>query len=90
MRNKYPVCPVNSFTVHQTKFLNFGEEGVSKNYDELINLIPGSSALVWVGHHYITAELLDIAGKHYNSKLLYILVVVHTINWVLHFTIKTS
>lgn len=57
------LCSDTSFTVLQTKFLNFGEEGLNKTYEDLLTLIPGCSALVWIGHHPITAELLDRAGK---------------------------
>ncbi|CAG4959864.1 unnamed protein product [Parnassius apollo] len=50
------------FTVLQSRYINFGEEGLTKNREELLNLIPGCSALVWVSHHPITKELLDRAG----------------------------
>ncbi|XP_053610524.1 glyoxylate reductase/hydroxypyruvate reductase-like [Plodia interpunctella] len=56
------------FTVLQTTHLNFGEEGKKENYEELLNLIPGCSALVWLSHHPITNELLDRAGP--NLKLV--------------------
>ncbi|KAI5637770.1 d-isomer specific 2-hydroxyacid dehydrogenase, NAD binding domain-containing protein [Phthorimaea operculella] len=52
----------NGFTVVQTKYLNFGDEGRTKAYPDLLNLIPGSSALVWCSHLPITTELLDKAG----------------------------
>lgn len=63
MQNKNLELSDTSFTVLQTKFVNFGEEGRTKTYEELMELIPGCSALVWVGHHNITTELLDKAGK---------------------------
>ncbi|CAH2044114.1 unnamed protein product, partial [Iphiclides podalirius] len=50
------------FTVLKSRYLNFGEEGATKNRDELFELIPGCSALIWVSHHPITKELLDRAG----------------------------
>ncbi|XP_034834644.1 glyoxylate reductase/hydroxypyruvate reductase-like [Maniola hyperantus] len=50
------------FTVLQSRFLHFGDEGVNENKEELLNLIPGCSALVWSSHHPITKELLDKAG----------------------------
>lgn len=53
-----------SFTVLKSRYLNFSEEGATKNRDELLDLIPGVSALVWVSHHPITKELLDRAGNN--------------------------
>ncbi|XP_014371238.2 glyoxylate reductase/hydroxypyruvate reductase [Papilio machaon] len=50
------------FTVIKSRYQNFSEEGLTKNKDELFDLIPGCSALVWVSHHPITKELLDRAG----------------------------
>ncbi|KAF9801942.1 hypothetical protein SFRURICE_016192 [Spodoptera frugiperda] len=50
------------FTVVQTKYLNFGEEGKTQTKEDLLKLIPGCSALVWLSHHPITKELLDRAG----------------------------
>ncbi|CAG9788880.1 unnamed protein product [Diatraea saccharalis] len=50
------------FTVLQSRYSHFGEEGANKNKEELLNLVPGCSALVWVSHHPITKELLDKAG----------------------------
>nr|XP_013189824.1 unnamed protein product [Amyelois transitella]XP_013189825.1 unnamed protein product [Amyelois transitella] len=52
------------FTVLQTQHLNFGEEGKTQNYEELLKLIPGCTALVWLSHHPITNELLDKAGPN--------------------------
>ncbi|XP_049876391.1 glyoxylate reductase/hydroxypyruvate reductase-like [Pectinophora gossypiella] len=52
----------NNFTVVQTQFLNFGEEGKTKNNEELLKLIPGSSALIWVSNLPLSTELLDKAG----------------------------
>ncbi|KAL4714882.1 hypothetical protein ACJJTC_012554 [Scirpophaga incertulas] len=56
------------FTVVQSRFNNFGEEGLKENKEELLNLIPGCSALVWISHHPITKELLDKAGP--NLKMI--------------------
>ncbi|XP_050677217.1 glyoxylate reductase/hydroxypyruvate reductase-like [Leptidea sinapis] len=50
------------FTVLKSRYINFGEEGLNENKQELLNLIPGCSALIWVSHHQITKELLDKAG----------------------------
>ncbi|CAH0401013.1 unnamed protein product [Chilo suppressalis] len=50
------------FTVVQSPYSHFGEEGATQNKEELLKLIPGSSALVWVTHHPLTKELLDKAG----------------------------
>ncbi|KAL0871411.1 hypothetical protein ABMA27_005142 [Loxostege sticticalis] len=50
------------FTVLQSRYIHFGEEGIKENKDELLNLIPGCAGLVWVSHHPITKELLDKAG----------------------------
>ncbi|KOB65788.1 Glyoxylate reductase/hydroxypyruvate reductase, partial [Operophtera brumata] len=50
------------FTVLQTKYLNFGEEGLNQTRDDLLKLIPGVSALVWVSNLPISKELLDRAG----------------------------
>uniref|UniRef100_A0A2A4K050 Glyoxylate reductase/hydroxypyruvate reductase n=1 Tax=Heliothis virescens TaxID=7102 RepID=A0A2A4K050_HELVI len=50
------------FTVVQTKYLNFGEEGRTLAKDDLLKLIPGSSALVWSSNLPISKELLDKAG----------------------------
>ncbi|XP_041982259.1 glyoxylate reductase/hydroxypyruvate reductase-like [Aricia agestis] len=50
------------FTVLVSRFSNFGEEGLKENREELLKLIPGCSALVWISHHPITKELLDAAG----------------------------
>ncbi|KAJ2940437.1 hypothetical protein O0L34_g119 [Tuta absoluta] len=52
----------NGFTVVQTKHLNFGDEGRTQAYPDLLNLIPGSSALVWSSNLPITTELLEKAG----------------------------
>ncbi|XP_072944498.1 glyoxylate reductase/hydroxypyruvate reductase-like [Epargyreus clarus] len=51
-----------NFTVLKSCFSNFGEEGLKENKEELMRLIPGCSALVWISHHQITKELLDKAG----------------------------
>ncbi|XP_068617573.1 glyoxylate reductase/hydroxypyruvate reductase-like [Battus philenor] len=50
------------FTVVRCPYNNFGEEGATKCREELINLIPGCSALIWVSHYPISKELLDKAG----------------------------
>ncbi|XP_021186080.3 glyoxylate reductase/hydroxypyruvate reductase [Helicoverpa armigera] len=50
------------FTVVQTKYLNFGEEGRTLAKDDLLKLIPGSSALIWSSNLAISKELLDKAG----------------------------
>ncbi|KAJ8715234.1 hypothetical protein PYW08_005215 [Mythimna loreyi] len=50
------------FTVLQTKYLNFGEEGQTKTKEDLLKLIPGCSALVWSSNLPISKELLDRAG----------------------------
>ncbi|CAH0725533.1 unnamed protein product, partial [Brenthis ino] len=64
--NDFPESGLNvlreHFTVLQSKYLHFGEEGIKENKEELLKLIPGVSALVWVSHHPITKELLDKAG----------------------------
>ncbi|XP_075980122.1 glyoxylate reductase/hydroxypyruvate reductase-like [Anticarsia gemmatalis] len=50
------------FTVVQTKYLNFAEEGKTLAKEDLLKLIPGCSALVWSSNLPITKELLDKAG----------------------------
>ncbi|KAJ8712513.1 hypothetical protein PYW07_005355 [Mythimna separata] len=50
------------FTVLQTKYLNFGEEGRTLAKEDLLKLIPGCSALVWSSNLPISKELLDRAG----------------------------
>ncbi|XP_026496014.2 glyoxylate reductase/hydroxypyruvate reductase-like [Vanessa tameamea] len=64
--NDYPSSGLDvlreHFTVVQSPYCNFGEEGANENKAELLKLIPGSSALVWISHHPITKELLDKAG----------------------------
>ncbi|KAG6450640.1 hypothetical protein O3G_MSEX006708 [Manduca sexta] len=50
------------FTVLQCKYLNFDEEGRTLAREELLNLIPGCSALVWSSNLPISKELLDKAG----------------------------
>ncbi|XP_023944978.1 glyoxylate reductase/hydroxypyruvate reductase [Bicyclus anynana] len=49
------------FTVLQSRYLHFGKEGEDSK-EELLNLIPGCSALVWSSHYPISKELLDKAG----------------------------
>ncbi|XP_063626185.1 glyoxylate reductase/hydroxypyruvate reductase-like [Cydia splendana] len=64
--NDYPQAGLKvlqeHFTVLQSRYINFGEEGITQNKEELLRLAPGISALVWVSHHPITKELLDKAG----------------------------
>lgn len=50
------------FTVLQTKYRNFDEEGKTLAKEDLLKLIPGCSALVWSSNLQITKELLDKAG----------------------------
>ncbi|XP_038222429.1 glyoxylate reductase/hydroxypyruvate reductase-like [Zerene cesonia] len=50
------------FTVVKSRYFGFNEEGLNENMQELMNLIPGCSALIWISHHPITKELLDKAG----------------------------
>ncbi|GBP22466.1 hypothetical protein EVAR_78642_1 [Eumeta japonica] len=73
--NDYPESALkllqDNFTVVQTKYCNFGPEGLEKAYPELLTLIPGCSALVWQSHHPVTNELLDRAGyNHCNVEEL--------------------
>lgn len=50
------------FTVVQTKYLNFGEEGKTLAKEDLLKLIPGCSALVWSSNLPISKDLLEKAG----------------------------
>ncbi|CAB3234336.1 unnamed protein product [Arctia plantaginis] len=50
------------FTVLQTNYMNYGEEGKTLTKEDLLKLIPGCSALVWISNLPITKELLDKAG----------------------------
>lgn len=50
------------FTVIQTKYLNFDDEGRTLAREDLLKLIPGCSALVWCSNLPIAKELLDKAG----------------------------
>ncbi|XP_047521529.1 glyoxylate reductase/hydroxypyruvate reductase-like [Pieris napi] len=50
------------FTVLKSRYSGFGDEGLNENMAELMSLIPGCSALIWISHHPITKELLDKAG----------------------------
>ncbi|CAB3230640.1 unnamed protein product [Arctia plantaginis] len=50
------------FTVLQTHYMNYGEEGKTLTKEDLLKLIPGCSALVWISNLPITKELLDKAG----------------------------
>ncbi|CAG9564509.1 unnamed protein product [Danaus chrysippus] len=64
--NDYPASGLKvlqeHFTVVQSKYNHYGKEGITENKEELMKILPGASALVWISHHPITKELLDIAG----------------------------
>lgn len=64
--NDYPPSALkileDHFTVLQSRYLNFGQEGSTLGREEILKLIPGCSALVWISNLPITNEILDAAG----------------------------